>query len=334
MSLLHKKGDRKMKKAIPREVELEDKPCPLGCPRSDIIVLRGVDRLHELPGEYTVVQCGCCGLSRTNPRPTAESIGYYYPTDYAPYQVTRVDALLRAGSASCDLNIHRLVEGIFRTFTRVIPQIPTGRLLEIGCASGSYLHRMASEGWEVAGIEFSLSAGMAARGLGYPVQIGSIESVPDPPHQYDLIVGWMVLEHLHEPVLALQRLSSWTKAGGWLAISVPNVETPWHRLAGNASFDLQLPNHLYHYTPRTIKAVLEAGGWSPQSLFHQKTLNTPLATLGNVIEDRFGKRNQLAHWFKKYPDRGPLWQLLFYALSFIFGVTGISGRMTIWAKKL
>lgn len=321
-------------RAIPMEVDIEDKPCPLGCQRSDTIVLRGFDRFHGLPGEFTVVQCESCGLKRTNPRPTAQTIAYYYPQDYAPYHATRVDKSQATTWISRRFNIKRLVEWMFRTYTRAIPKILSGRMLEIGCASGSYLHLMASKGWEVNGIEFSPSAGAIARALGYPVHIGPIETAPTPSDKYDLMVGWMVLEHLHEPVIALQRLASWAKGRCWLAISVPNVDTPLHRMAGNASVDLHLPNHLYHFTPKTINAVLKAGGWSPQRLLHQKSLNTPMATVGNMLEDRFGTENQLAQWFQTYSSRGPLWQLAFYPLSLMFGLTGLTGRMTIWAKKI
>jgi hypothetical protein len=69
---------------------LETKPCPLGCSVSDETVLTGRDLLHDLPGEYTVVKCNSCGLMRTNPRPTPEAIGTYYPDDYGPYLGTQI----------------------------------------------------------------------------------------------------------------------------------------------------------------------------------------------------------------------------------------------------
>ncbi|MCG7928200.1 MAG: class I SAM-dependent methyltransferase, partial [Candidatus Thiodiazotropha taylori] len=65
-------------------VELESKPCPLGCSPADEKVLTGHDRINNLPGEFDVVRCGNCGLLRTDPRPTPTSIGFYYPDDYSP----------------------------------------------------------------------------------------------------------------------------------------------------------------------------------------------------------------------------------------------------------
>jgi hypothetical protein len=49
----------------------------MGCDDRDERVLQGRDRLHDLAGTYTVVRSSGCGLLRTDPRPTADTIGYY-----------------------------------------------------------------------------------------------------------------------------------------------------------------------------------------------------------------------------------------------------------------
>src|SRR3546814_15669770 len=52
-------------------VVLEGVACPMGCPRGDEAVLTGHDRLHGLPGRFTVVRCNTCKLKRTTHRPDA-----------------------------------------------------------------------------------------------------------------------------------------------------------------------------------------------------------------------------------------------------------------------
>ena len=66
-------------RALPGDID-----CPLGCENNDQFVMEGKVLLRDLPGKFIVVKCHRCGLMRTNPRPTAESIGFYYPDDYAP----------------------------------------------------------------------------------------------------------------------------------------------------------------------------------------------------------------------------------------------------------
>ena len=58
---------------MPAEILLESAACPIGCPPTDETILVDRDRLHNLPGEFTVVKCRNCGLMRTNPRPTPET---------------------------------------------------------------------------------------------------------------------------------------------------------------------------------------------------------------------------------------------------------------------
>ena len=80
---------------------------------------------------------------------------------------------------------------------------------------------MAAQGWHVEGIEFSEKAAQAASRLGYKVHTGSLESAPAPAHPIDLIVGWMVLEHLHDPIGCLKKLNEWASQDAWLVLSVP-----------------------------------------------------------------------------------------------------------------
>src|SRR5436309_1597849 len=118
----------------PPEVVLESAPCPLGCSPHDEVVLTGRDRLLKLPGEFPVVRCAYCGLMRTDPRPTPQTIGYYYPEDYSPYQVRAHRRLtIRDRFAA---RVHRLVNA-WR-----IPALRPGRLFEFGCGPGGYLRWM------------------------------------------------------------------------------------------------------------------------------------------------------------------------------------------------
>ena len=75
-----------------RTWQLEDVPCDFcGSGQADLL-LTGPDRLHHLPGQFGVVACRRCGLVRTSPRPTLESLAAAYPEQYAPHQ----EAALRA----------------------------------------------------------------------------------------------------------------------------------------------------------------------------------------------------------------------------------------------
>jgi len=316
---------------IPNIVSMESKPCPLGCSNSvDEEVFKGWDRIHDLPGEFLVVRCSKCGLMRTDPRPTADSIGYYYPDNYGPYNSTKVKS--KGVKKSRAGKYKHFIRQLFQFNTKRIPKMEPGNMLEIGCASGEFLHEMAQEGWNVTGIEFSQIAAENARNLGYPVYVGSVESSPEPEYKYELIVGWMVLEHLHDPVSALKKLERWMKPGGHLVISVPNAGSLESRVFGNAWYANHLPNHLYHFTTQTIRTMLSEAGWEVEKIYHQRILSSLIVSVGYVLLDK-GVFKTFAKKLVDMPAKGNKWNYILFPTACFLALFGQTGRMTIWAKK-
>lgn len=312
-------------------VALEHVPCPLGCQSNDIHVLTGRDLLHDLPGEFDVVRCQVCGLMRTSPRPTADSIGAYYPADYGPYKGTRVGSSHQDGG-SIKARMVAAAKRVFDTKAHALPDMPAGRMLEIGCASGSFLHEMAGKGWQVEGIEFSPDASAVARALGYAVETGALESIEKPVAAYDLIVGWMVLEHLHEPVESLRKLRGWAKLGAWLAISVPDAGAQEFRVFGKRWYALQLPTHLFHFDRKSITNVLDQSGWELVSVHPHRSIANLMASTGYWIRDKFSVR--LGETLIRFPESaGRAGALVTFIPAMILGWLGQTGRMTIWARR-
>ena len=266
--------------------KLENKICPLGCGNNDDIILVGRDLLHDLPGEFTVVKCRSCGLTRTNPRPTPESIGLYYPDDYGPYVGTQVRPANPTHNSDIKKILKRFINRVIDFNTTRLPPMAPGRMLELGCASGSYLHKMAAQGWQVQGIEFSEKAAKAAAQLGFDVHAGPLETAPNPDEPFDLIVGWMVLEHLHNPVDCLKKLRQWAKPGAWLVLSVPNAGSIEFSIFKDKWYALQLPTHLHHFTPQTLENMLQITGWKLEKVHHQRVLSNLIASTGYVLRDK------------------------------------------------
>jgi len=312
-------------------IQLEDVSCPLGCLKNDQVILTGCDLLHGLPGKFDIVKCGTCGLMRTNPRPTPETIGFYYPDDYGPYVGTRVQQTALKRTSCVRKLLKPIFKRLFKFNTNTLPLLPPGRLLEVGCASGAFMHHMAGQGWQVEGIEFSRKAAQAAAQLGFVVHAGPLETAPEPSGLYDLIVGWMVLEHLHDPVGALKKLYGWAKPNAWLVLSVPNSGSLEFRCFKEKLYALHLPNHLYHFTPETLGNVLHAGGWTLEKIHHQRVLSNLIASMGYVLKNK--GFDGLGQKLIGFPARSGYWVYVLYPLAWLFGVFGQTGRMTIWARK-
>ena len=312
-------------------VHLEDVSCPLGCSKSDEFVLSGRDLIYGKPGEFTIVKCRACGLMRTNPCPTMETIGFYYPDNYGPYVSTRVEQTKPKQTTGVNSFLRHLIRHLFKFNTDILPPLAPGRLLEVGCASGAFLHQMAGQGWQVEGIEFSEKAAKAAASLGYRVHGGPLETAQTPNEPFDLIVGWMVLEHLHDPIGNLIKLREWAKPDTWLVLSVPNAGSLEFRLFKEKWYGLHLPHHLHHFTLKTLELVLRSSGWTLKKIHHQRTLCNLIASTGYILQGRgyCGVGQKLI----QFPERPGRWHYVLYPLSWVLSIFGQTGRMTVWARK-
>ena len=310
-------------KKIPDSVKMEDVLCPLCDNADNKIILKGFDRLNGLPGEFAIVQCLSCGLIRTTPRPDPSSIGFYYPDDYGAYEGSKIKKIKPW---------KKKLHSILNLNSNTIPDLKSGHMLEVGCASGSYMNKMRESGWEVEGIEFSEYAAENARSLGFPVFTGTIESAPDPEHLYDMIVGWMVLEHLHDPIRSLEKMNKWLKPGGFLIFSVPNIETLEFKFFKNAWYALQLPCHLYHFTPNSIDEMLSKCGFKIKRILHHRVLGNLIASLGYKLSD-WGLGCKLTKKLTNFPQKAKAMNYVLFPLAIIMAFFKQTGRMTIWAQR-
>jgi SAM-dependent methyltransferase len=307
-------------------VVLESRPCPNGCAPADRPVTEGQDRLHGLPGRFTVVECAQCGLMRTDPRPTADTIGAYYPDDYGPYLTSPVIKVKPS-------TWHRRFKARWNRWlgkdVRRLPDIPPGRMLEIGSAGGAYLLEMQAKGWTVEGIEFSPVAAQKARERGLDVRTGSLESSVPPQHKADVITAWMVLEHLHEPLAGLRKMREWVQPDGFLVAAVPDASALERRVFGEYWYGLHLPAHLYHYTPDSLRRLLDKAGWQLCAMHWQPNPMNLLNSLEWKAQAE-GRAHwlRLARWLKQSPKAGGLRRWL----GWLLGITRQSGRMEFWAR--
>jgi 2-polyprenyl-3-methyl-5-hydroxy-6-metoxy-1,4-benzoquinol methylase len=307
------------------KLSIEHSGCPLECKASDERVILAKDILHDFKGEFAVVRCSGCGLMRTDPRPTQQSMGAYYPEDYRPYVGTYVNEYKKKRMT--------FLRKIFKIFlddkSQILPEQKPGKMLEVGCASGSFLRKMSDQGWSVEGIEFSQKPAEEARKLGYKVHIGSLERAPKPEGLYNLIVGWMVLEHLHQPLMCLKKLRGWADKDAWLVLSIPNARSFEFRLFKTNWYALQVPTHLYHYTPESLAKILLASGWKLEKIHYQRSVRNIFASLGLLIKQagavKLGEKMINIPWWLDY---------FFFPISIFLSVIGQTGRMTIWAKPV
>src|SRR5262249_45937238 len=80
---------------------------------------------------------------------------------------------------------------------------------------------------------------------------------------FDLITLRQALEHIHDPLSLLREVHRLLAPAGKLIVSVPNIDSWPFRWFGANWFGLDLPRHLTHFTPRTLRLMAErAGFWA------------------------------------------------------------------------
>jgi 2-polyprenyl-3-methyl-5-hydroxy-6-metoxy-1,4-benzoquinol methylase len=192
---------------------------------------------------FAVVRCRDCGLCYTNPRPDAATIRQFYPPIYATHQAPHPARHSRRRGPT-------------------FPVFGQGRLLDFGCGGGAFLGQMHRQGWRVTGVDICEEAVTRARGeLGLPALAGTLPHPELPEASFDAITMRQSLEHVHAPLEVLQAAHRLLAPGGRLFVAVPNIDSAAFRWCGPAWIGLDLPRHLTHFTPRTLRQMLEAAGF-------------------------------------------------------------------------
>lgn len=102
---------------------------------------------------------------------------------------------------------------------------PGLRTLDVGCGSGDLVAIMLEAGCDAYGLEPGETySTYAKRGLGNRVQPKNWRNATF-VDEFDLITCFDVLEHLRDPIPALQRIARWLAPNGRAYIHVPDLGT-------------------------------------------------------------------------------------------------------------
>ncbi len=214
--------------------------------------LRAPDRLHGRDEEYILARCLACSLVWLRNAPQPAEMQRHYTAAY--------DQLIAAAGENSP--------GRWRARNEALaPYKRSGALLDLGCSSGAFLQSLCGKGWELFGIEMSAeSAKLAKRRSGATVFNGDILEAEFAPNSFDVITCFDVFEHLYEPRKVIARVAQWLRPGGIFYVLVPNIDSAEARVFGSYWHGLELPRHLFHYSPASLRHLAESVGLTTCSL--------------------------------------------------------------------
>jgi len=301
-----------------------------------------VDTVDELAGEsgptqeFPLVRCRVCGLvfqkfTRTE---------------------TELDEAQEHAYGEPERRFGSLTETGIRLFRRARVQMarrllpPRGRVLDVGCGRGVFLRMLAERGHDVRGTE--LSTATAANACPeVPVDVGDLTPGRYQSGSFDLISIWHVLEHARQPDVVLRGAHEALTPDGALVLAVPNFASVQAKVGGARWFHLDLPRHIFQFTPATLGRLLEetgfrvermkTGQWEMDPFGLLQTLLNRTGLRHNALYDSLRNnevvRQDLPGWVRLALIAAfPIGMVLAIPASLLFRIMGRAGTVIVIAR--
>ena len=202
--------------------------------------------------DFHICECLNCGLSYTMPRPNKEKIGEYYKSEeYYSHQENKKGFIPRLYESVKKVNLKH-------KYNLATQGLNVGKMLDIGCGVGDFLHTAEEHGWKCTGVEPSEDAKAIAKTKTKADIINSeaIEKIPDA--SFDLITMWHVLEHVDDLKWQIEQLHRLTKTKGRIVIAVPNYKSYDAQYYKEFWAAYDVPRHLSHFNKNVLTKIFQS----------------------------------------------------------------------------
>jgi 2-polyprenyl-3-methyl-5-hydroxy-6-metoxy-1,4-benzoquinol methylase len=231
-----------------------------------------------------------------SPRPPEQSSGLFYQNaEYLPFASL-------GESRSLTESVYRFVRRMNLRWKRSLVDhywrgaraTGAGRLLDVGCGTGEFLNHMKKAGWQVEGLERDENASSWARNhWSIDVRTGSVDDLGDKRGVFDVVTLWHVLEHVYNPLHAVEILADALSSRGLLIVAAPNVAGVDSRFYQANWIALDLPRHVNHFSARSLVHLLSGAGFEVLNL-RQLPFD---AFFNTLMSEQLSARKRWDQWF-------------------------------------
>jgi SAM-dependent methyltransferase len=212
--------------------------------------------LYAVKAGHKVWKCGSCGTLFLFPLPRPSETESIYGKEYF--------AGAREGFGYVDYDADKeamrsVFERYLRDFKRILGK--TGRLLDIGAATGYFMKIAEEKGWKTCGVEISPYAAELGRSRGLDIETGTIHSTAFGQESFDMVTMWDVVEHVPDPILDIGKACSLLRPGGLLAINTPDSGSRFARVMGSRWHLLVPPEHIFYFNRDSLITILDKSGF-------------------------------------------------------------------------
>lgn len=199
-----------------------------------------VSNVKRREGQFRLVKCANCGLVFINPLPGPKELSRMYETN----QLANLE--FGVSSEEGDKKIFNSRLGLAEKYMR------KGKLLDIGCSSGTFMQAAKKRGWVSSGVEINKKSAEFCRKNGFKV-FGSVSSAKG---SFDMINLGDVIEHVKSPKSFIREVKPLLREGGMLMVSTPNFSSLFVRIT-----QVKPPEHIFYFTKETLSRLLEQCGF-------------------------------------------------------------------------
>ena len=208
----------------------------------------GTDDIYKhIDSEHDLAKCPRCDLAFiVSARNTDERIR----SQYVNNEASPTDYFVR--TEQIDINHFNRLFDDFEGHTR------TGRLLDIGCSTGTALAIAAERGWEVTGVEPNPASAEIARSKGFKVHESffdeGLEEELGPV--FDVVLLSDVIEHVPQPLDMLRRANRVLQTDGIVVIVTINFDSWLCR-----KYQIKPSEHPVYFSPKSLDITLSMSGF-------------------------------------------------------------------------
>lgn len=208
---------------------------------------------------FDIVSCPSCGLLSRRELPAPSELEEIYGPNYfkRPPGGRWQHGYSDYGG---DEEIRRL--DARRRLALISSHLATGRLLDVGCASGYFLDEARAGGWAVEGVDVARAMiAIARERFGLDARAADFQAVEVSAPSLDCVTMWDYIEHSREPAADLRKAFSSLRPGGILALSTGDAAAAFARLSGSRWHLLTPRHHNFFFTRTHLTRMLESTGF-------------------------------------------------------------------------